>query len=183
MTSIYGLIDPRDRLLRYIGKSDAPHERLRQHIVESGREVHHRAHWIQALLRLGLMPEVVLLEQVAVEDWEQAERWWIAWFRALGAKLVNDTDGGDGGNIGPEARERMAAKIRGVKRGPLSEAHRAAIGAANKGKKRTIQQKSQIAKATRAAMNEDVITKMKDAHQRSGRAKSAPRVNGRFVKS
>lgn len=96
-TFIYGLWDPRNYQLRYIGKSDNPERRLKEHIKDSshlrGRHIYH---WINSLLRNGLEPSLEILEEVAIEHWEETERQWIRDCKKFGLSLVNSTDGGEG---------------------------------------------------------------------------------------
>lgn len=103
MTYIYGLIDPRNGRVRYVGKSDNPKSRLGDHLKD--KSLCHRTNWVRSLLSEGIKPELVILENV-VGDWKEAERKWIAHFGR--ENLVNGTDGGDGGNISQETRLRMS---------------------------------------------------------------------------
>lgn len=93
--SIYALIDPTTKQIRYVGATSAkPSTRLAWHILKarSGSKLHtHR--WIR---KIGLKPEVITLEVVANEHWQASERHWIKIFREQGIKLTNKTDGGEG---------------------------------------------------------------------------------------
>ena len=96
---VYGLCDPRDGALRYIGKSEYGGNRYSQHLyaVISNREKTRKARWIRGLLLRGLKPEFVTLEVCACrDDLVLAERRHIAEARARGERLTNLTDGGDG---------------------------------------------------------------------------------------
>lgn len=116
---IYGLKDPRTGDIRYIGKSIRPLERLENHINEPATKCH-RSNWLKELKRLGLRPDMVLLEMVVGEwPWQEAERFWIARGRALGWPLTNNTDGGDGVcGLPPESRERIRRTWLGRKHKP-----------------------------------------------------------------
>jgi len=139
---IYGLIDPRSGVLRYVGKTVSGIKiRLKQHIhTAKGGGVTHRDRWIRSLLNENLKPSSVILEAVGEgADWETAERFWISFYRGMiGGLLTNISDGGDGVHGVPRTeqwRERMSAAMRGKKRKPISEAHRAALSAFNTGRK------------------------------------------------
>lgn len=121
---IYVLIDPRDGRVRYVGKTERPKNRLASHLSPSRfrQQENHRTAWIGSLLRSGLKPIFKLIDAGIGDGWAEAERAWISEFRANGADLVNGTDGGEG---------TMGRRV------PLSPEHRAKIGAANRGKKRT----------------------------------------------
>lgn len=130
MLTIYGLIDPRTTLLRYVGKSYNPIERFSQHIRDCSRERTRKANWIRSLLKLGLKPQLEILETVEGSG-NIEERFYIALFRAFGADLVNATAGGDGVEFTAEIRAKMSAAQLGKKRGPWPSSVRAKIGAAS----------------------------------------------------
>lgn len=115
---VYGLIDPRTRLIRYVGKSSSGLTRPRMHSQpRSLKPKSHKNAWLRGLFASGGTYEIVILE--TLEDpkalgslcwWRagdapennaalnDAECWWIAYGRALGWPLTNLTDGGDGVN-------------------------------------------------------------------------------------
>jgi hypothetical protein len=82
---IYGLIDPRQQCLRYIGKTHKRREiRLQEHIeAAQAGETAHVYRWLRALLKSGHLPDIFVLERVpGTESWEEAERRQIAFWRA-----------------------------------------------------------------------------------------------------
>jgi hypothetical protein len=98
-TQIYGLIDPRNQQLRYVGKTSCSlSSRLRQHINDAARAKVNlkRFAWLNELRMAGLEPEIFELETVLGAGWQDSERYWIAYFRFIGANLCNATIGGDG---------------------------------------------------------------------------------------
>lgn len=95
---IYGLFDPRNMELRYIGKTKDLKDRLRNHLrlVNDTRcKDHHNYRWIRQLLDEGLEPSIEALEEVSVDSWRDAEQTWIAECRKFGVRLTNMTKGGD----------------------------------------------------------------------------------------
>jgi predicted GIY-YIG superfamily endonuclease len=94
-TYIYALKDSRDGLIYYVGKSDHPQQRLYEHLSNdiTNRE---RAQWIANLLESGEYPELEILEEVPITEWQQAEISWISKGRELGWPLTNVLPGGDG---------------------------------------------------------------------------------------
>lgn len=134
-TFIYGLLEPDTGKLRYIGKANDPHKRLRQHLRRKGKT--HRAYWIESLTARGLVPELQLLLEVAKPEWEFWERDMIQTFREAGCKLVNGTAGGDG-TEGHQHSARAKEKI-----------SKARIGkpAYNRGHSHSAQTKEKISKA------------------------------------
>lgn len=114
-TYIYGLVDPRTNRIRYIGKADNPQRRLTNHLADARRGVVSvRCRWLRKLMKLGLVPTVEILEEVPVDRWDEAERWWIARL-SLSHDLTNGTHGGDGGGMvaGSDAARRHGDAIRG----------------------------------------------------------------------
>lgn len=95
MIYIYALQDPFTLELKYVGKTIRLHERLMNQCNENSNT--HRCHWIQSIVKRGAKPIHVILE--TLEDgaeWEDRERYWIAYGRAQGWPLTNGTEGGDG---------------------------------------------------------------------------------------
>lgn len=113
-TFIYGLWDPRDSRLRYIGKTNDPNTRLKHHLSAARLKAKRKNrlwHWIRSLLDEGLKPELEVLVEVPFGEWESEEKAWIAECRENGLDLVNLTDGGigfKGGVLPPEAREKIS---------------------------------------------------------------------------
>ena len=122
---IYGLFDPRDETLRYIGKTCGPlRKRFLEHIRKSRSGKTHRDCWIRELESLSLIPDCIILESVTLSDLNDAEVWNISYFKSIGCQLTNHTAGGDGTlgfKITPETKAKMSVVRRG--RSP-TEAHR-----------------------------------------------------------
>lgn len=121
LTWIYGLVDPRDDQVRYIGMTTKALEvRLSGHLNESHyrpKLCYHKSHWIRQLQALGLSPGIQLLEEVpAGADWRVVESRWIAHGRSQGWPLTNMTDGGEGAP-GRVLSEEIKRKISIASRG------------------------------------------------------------------
>ncbi len=116
---IYGLFDPRTEELRYVGKSCSGLERPRQHIKPRLLKARtHKNSWLKSLLSEGLRPEIDVLEEHAgPETLNEAERFFIAYFRGIGCRLTNGTDGGDGVSAGRiqslEEKAKRSASLMG----------------------------------------------------------------------
>jgi hypothetical protein len=72
----------------------------------------HKQRWICSLLCIGLQPQIEVIEASTGDGWGDAERRWIAFYRAKGISLVNGTDGGDGTRgRGTSEKQRAAIKL------------------------------------------------------------------------
>ena len=137
-THIYALL-AEDGEVRYVGKTVTKLVyRLWGHINDAcvRKDDTYRSRWIRKCIRSGYRPRIILLESIRV-NWAEAEAKWISYYRGMGARLTNHTNGGGEGIPGwhhtKSARKRIgeAARIRGMQ---------AAIDAAkiaNRGRKLT----------------------------------------------
>lgn len=121
---IYALKDPRNGAVRYIGWTVNAKQRFRDHLKAS-RLVHGtwRDNWLKSLAAVGLKPTLEILEIGQGSGWNISERKWINHFKALGAKLTNLTDGGEGTpgrHPCEETRKRWSQKRKGRKPSPLA---------------------------------------------------------------
>lgn len=99
MIYIYGLVCPIAGIVRYIGKSLNPRQRLRAHVLGAVRGAydHHTARWLRRLHAIGLVPELRIIEEVQPGvAWQDVERRHIADALSNGIRLTNSTAGGEG---------------------------------------------------------------------------------------
>lgn len=127
--TIYGLCDPRNQQIKYVGKTVQPlNFRLSQHIHHYGvKKRTKKSCWITQLLKENLYPEIFEIERIDEQNWIEAERFWIAYFKSIGCDLKNIAIGGEG-NGGNK----------------LTEQHKAKIAIASTGKKHTEEAKRKI---------------------------------------
>lgn len=93
MGFIYGLTDPGTDDVRYIGQARDWLRRFRQHCtLANNRAVTARCNWLAKIIRSGLIPGVLIIEET--EGMDAAEQRWIASYLAGGAKLLNANAGG-----------------------------------------------------------------------------------------
>lgn len=112
---IYGLFDPRNGVIRYIGKAADLKVRMFGHLSDKRRV--HKVHWIEQLKACGMSPSMCILEICEPgSDWEEAEKFWIAYHRFIGTRLTNSTNGGEG-SFGREISEETRKKIGSANRG------------------------------------------------------------------
>jgi hypothetical protein len=136
---IYGLVDPRTKLLRYVGRTVNLQRRYTQHLLPSALKKHtHKTHWLRDLLTTGARPELCVIESCCTpEELRRAEIFYIEYFTLSGAALTNATDGGDGVIRGFKRSPAVVEKMRAYQsqRPPISEATRAKISATLTGRK------------------------------------------------
>lgn len=195
MVFIYILIDPRNNEIRYVGKTKNPlTARLAQHVddVIYKQEQNWRTHWIAELLRLGYRPRIELIQEVPDAFWRQAEPYWIAYYRAIGCRLTNGTEGGDGGysptpdvlakygiaNMGntyrlgkshtEETKAKLSAATKAMWKDPT---FRAQVVAGKTGQKHTPETRTQMGESQRKR-NEDPAERAKHAGTMKGKPKS-----------
>jgi hypothetical protein len=145
---IYGLVDPRTMLVRYVGCSSRGLTRPRQHVAPRERKFNrYKDRWIAQLEAAGLSYEIAVLAPSTRETLKADEVWWIAYGRASGWPLTNLTDGGDGtlGFVsGPETRAKISAYHKGRKH---SAEHNAKVAEANRGRVATIEARENMRRA------------------------------------
>jgi hypothetical protein len=87
---LYALIDPRNGLVMYIGKTcNRLEERLTMHLCQGADAV---ICWGAELGELGLKPEILLIDEAPMDEWRWRERDLIEAFPSL----LNKLDGGGG---------------------------------------------------------------------------------------
>lgn len=113
---IYGIYHPKVRELRYIGKTvQSISVRLARHIRGAKQNGTMLQRWLN---QLSSSPMIFIIEENP-DNLEEAEKFWIAKARADGVRLLNGTEGGNGGALVGEALEKMKASKTGK---PRSEA-------------------------------------------------------------
>lgn len=97
---IYELIDPETNRVRYIGKTNNPIKRLRDHINECKKYGFWtpKNKWILSLIDKGLKPIMNVIEETENDNINELEIDYIKKYREIYDDLTNDTDGGDGYN-------------------------------------------------------------------------------------
>lgn len=106
---------PRERRIRYFGKTNQPETRLYHHIHQAkrGYQNHLCSLWIRSLLRVGLEPKFrVVLRVPDDECWQDYEREIIRNAFGKGWNLTNQTPGGFGIYGLPEVEAKRRASIK-----------------------------------------------------------------------
>lgn len=90
---IYGLVDPRNGIIEYIGRTNDLKRRLKQHIFKSlkSKSKSKKEAWICSLNSKNLKPEMVVIDWVS-ENVAQVERKWIERYFEINPNLKNSRD-------------------------------------------------------------------------------------------
>ena len=177
ITFIYALVDPRTLKIRYVGKADNPYQRYCRHLID--KYPCHRVDWIRSLLKIGLLPIQQILEECDKSEWEQKERYWIAFERKQGYDLTNGTDGGDGyrGGKHTEESKRKASDHSPMKGKHLSEQEKEIIRQRQLGKPHPhkgqffsdkSKRKMSRPARTKPPVSKETMKKLKDVWKRPG---------------
>lgn len=99
-TNIYVLREPITNEIRYVGKTNSPKQRLKNHLNKLRDTNTHKRNWINKLRKDKLKPIFEIIDTVPIDEWQYWEKHYITKFKNEGCNLVNYTDGGDGLNFG-----------------------------------------------------------------------------------
>lgn len=168
---VYCLIDPSTGECRYVGKSSRGLKRPREHFdAWSRNQPTHLGHWLHQLWVEDMkIPSVLVLKECESDAESLAhEIILIALFREAGFNLCNLTDGGEGisgHRHTQESRDKMRINHKGPT-GPLSPAHRAKIGLANKGRHNTPEVRARMSAIHKARCSSaEVRAKMRASYK------------------
>jgi len=97
-TFVYGLCDPDTNELRYIGLTSCGIRRIKNHYNDSLLEYKHSAikKWVKHLRLQNKVFNVIYIEYFDKDGLhvDEAEVFWIQYFRSIGARLLNHEKGG-----------------------------------------------------------------------------------------
>lgn len=158
---IYGLFDPRDGEIRYVGKSETGTDRFKGHLRPSAlKPKTRRTSWIKSVLAAGERPIGSVIQSLSTrQGLAEAEVYWIAFFKAEGCRLTNGTAGGEGVvDPSPEVRAKLSAASRGRRCTPeqlerlsiahrgqiISESTRRAVSLAMRGKPKSLETRAKM---------------------------------------
>jgi hypothetical protein len=134
---IYGLVDELKNELKYIGKSINPQSRYRKHLQDSKKKISYKDKWIYSLLENNNKPKLLIIDEVDEYNWEFWEKHYISYYKFIGCKLTNISEGGEnppnltGRKRTKEEIQRISKSNTGKKR---SQETRNNISLAKKGK-------------------------------------------------
>ena len=110
---IYGLQDPRDNIIKYVGKSKNPDKRYKNHLYHIKHENTKKSRWIKKLLKLNLKPILVILKETDEFLYEYWEEFYIKKFLSEGINLKNYDEKGIGtaSGMNQKTRQSISKKI------------------------------------------------------------------------
>jgi hypothetical protein len=96
ITTIYGLYSTRDNIIRYVGKSNNPKTRLKDHVWSSVTKKNntHKSCWIRKEINDGYKIKYEILETCNLDEWPLIEIEYISKYK----NLTNHHKGGLGGS-------------------------------------------------------------------------------------
>lgn len=145
---IYGLVDPFEpKHVRYVGMTIGRRLRPFDHMRNARKEKKHShlLHWIRKIQSEGREPSVLILEELFENSSRDfigfVEKCYIKSLRGIGHRLTNVAEGGNGGDVGPEGRAKIAATLTGYKHTAEACLN---MGASRKGGKFTLERCANI---------------------------------------
>lgn len=97
---IYGITSPVSHKVRIVGQStrslDTRLIEHKSHALNGKFVCQAERDWMQALVNAGYEPGIIVLEEVALEELDSKEIWWIAKGLELKWPLLNENKGGKG---------------------------------------------------------------------------------------
>lgn len=94
MYSVYTLKEPNSEIVRYIGVSNNPTRRFKEHIKD--KKSSYKTNWINKIKNLNKLPELTIIEEnLTKKEALIKEIHYIKLFKSFGAKLTNGTIGGE----------------------------------------------------------------------------------------
>jgi hypothetical protein len=104
-TYIYCLLHNNE--VKYVGKSDNPNQRFKEHIKKSKYKKTYKDNWINSLIESSQKPELLILDKVPFNNFGFWEDFYIDLFKSFGFKLTNMVPEGGGGNFGDEVNKKI----------------------------------------------------------------------------
>lgn len=168
-TFLYTLNCPLTGEIRYLGKSDNPFKRFKGHLELAHVKQSHKNSWILSLRAQELKPWMELLDEAPVAEWQFWEREYIRVFRAIGIKLTNLTEGGDG-SLGHQASTETRQKMRASHKGHRTSTEtRNKIRSSLKGRPRSLEICEKLS-VSHIGKSHSADTKRKMSVSRTGKA-------------
>jgi hypothetical protein len=175
---IYGLVDGITNELKYVGKSINPPSRYRKHLQDSHKKISYKDNWIYSQLEKDIKPELIIIDEVNEENWQFWEKHYISYYKFIGCKLTNISEGGEnppsayGRKWTPDQIKRNSESNKGKKRSletrrNISIAKKGKpIPHLNNGKERSLSHKNNISLACKGRVSPNKNKKYDDKHKK-----------------
>jgi len=153
-TFIYGLECPLTKEIKYVGKSNNPKNRIKQHLYEfrTNRKVNQ--------YKDKLKPLLVILDEVPIDEWGYWESWWLEVCRGWGFGMVNLLQGGDGcSKHHPETIEKISKSQSGKNNAMHGKKHSDETKKKFLLRKLTEEQKKKISQSRKGIATHSKLTK------------------------
>lgn len=113
MKTIYALIDPRNGLVFYVGRTSDIKSRINKHNSKHTNKGTPKHDYVQGILEAGLKCEYIILDEVTKEEGKFWESFYTDTFRAWGFTLYNNLYKGMGNqtSFDGEARKRAVVAL------------------------------------------------------------------------
>lgn len=132
-TYIYALIDPRTDHIRYIGKTNNPEIRLKNHLKSFQLSYKTKKNsWIKSLLKNNLKPTFEIIDIININDWSFWEKHYISLYRSWGFNLTNLDLGGYGVSTLSEETKRKLSILNLGKKQSQETLNKRSIGCSKK---------------------------------------------------
>ena len=145
---IYGLIEKNNNTLRYIGKTTDIKRRIRRHINERFLHDSHKDRWIRKMINDNDELDIIIIDIVDQTECQYWEKFYISYYKFIGCKLTNGTNGGDQppSTKGRKHTEESKLKMSNTKKGKP-------IPWLNDGKERTEEHKKNLSKSLKGRIS------------------------------
>lgn len=86
---IYALVDPVMNMVWYVGQTNNPKRRIKEHLSESSNPTTQVSQWVAKMKAAGITPRLNILEKCADELAGEREEYWIGHYLSQNTGLKN----------------------------------------------------------------------------------------------
>lgn len=157
---IYGLVDDLTGQIRYVGKTMNVNRRLRRHVNECFIHDSYKDRWVRNVINHGGTISIFIIDVVDENTWVYWEQHYISYFKFIGAKLTNGTNGGDEPPTTKGRKHTLESRIK------MSEAKKGKpIPWLNKGNERSQQHRDNLSKSLKGRTSPNKNKKYSEEHK------------------
>ena len=96
--------------MKYVGKTNSPIERYRNHLNKARDGGTYKRNWINSLRKKGMKPVFEIIKEIPIDEWKFLEKYYIKYYKDKGCKLVNLMDGGEGLSFGNQTSFKKGSR-------------------------------------------------------------------------